>query len=126
MILDDFGLLPAVEFLRKGVTGRTGMPILVESNIRSRLATTVETALYRITYEALRMATQGRARSVRLAFLREESRVECSIRVEGGDGAQREAATVAIRQRIDDLSGTVLTCVTPTGNFVIVVGIPTE
>jgi signal transduction histidine kinase len=126
MILDDFGLLPAVEFLRKGVAGRTGMPVSVDGNIRGRLPGVLETALYRITYEALQMASQDGARSVQIAFLREESRVECSIRVEGGAAAHREGATLAIRQRIEDLSGSLLSCITPSGNFVLVVGIPAE
>jgi two-component system NarL family sensor kinase len=126
MILDDFGLLPAVEFLRQGVTGRTGMPISLDGNIRGRLGTTVETALYRITYEALQMASGDGARSVQIALLREEARVECSILVEGGSRAHREAAMLAIRQRVEDLSGSLLTCITPSGNFVLVVGIPAE
>src|SRR5206468_1821791 len=52
-ILDDLGLLPALEFLTKGVARRTGLEIGLECSIHGRLAPQVETALYRITQEAL-------------------------------------------------------------------------
>jgi signal transduction histidine kinase len=126
MILDDFGLLPAVEFLRQGVTRRTGMAISVEGSFRGRLAGAIETALYRIVYEALRMACQGGARKVQITFICEDSRVQCAIRQEGGDSTAREEAMIAIRQRAEDLSGTLLTCVSPSGNAMMVIGLPME
>jgi signal transduction histidine kinase len=126
MILDDFGLLPAVEFLRQGVAGRTGMAITVEGNVRGRLAGAVETALYRIVYEALHLACQSRARSVEITFCSQGSRVECAIRQRGGAGTAREGAMMAIRQRVVDFAGTMVTCTSPSGNFLTVVAIPAE
>jgi signal transduction histidine kinase len=126
MILDDFGLLPAVEFLGQGVSRRTGMAIAVEGNLRGRMATAVETTLYRIVYEALRLACQSGARRVQISFLRHELRVECSIRLEGGNHAGLEGALTAIRQRVEDLSGSLLSCTTPRGNMAIVIGIPVD
>jgi signal transduction histidine kinase len=126
MILDDFGLLPAVEFLRQGVSRRTGMAITVEGNLRGRLASAVETTLYRIVYEALRMACQSGARRVQISFLRHESRAECSVRLQGGNNAGLDGALTAIRQRAEDLSGSVLTCTTPRGTMAVVIGIPVD
>jgi signal transduction histidine kinase len=126
MILDDFGLLPAVEFLKQGVTARTGISVKVDGTVRGRLTATIETALYRVIYEALRMASQGHARRVHITLLRQGSRVECSIRQEGGDSNGRDAALTAIRQRVDDLSGRLLSCTSPNGNLVVVIGIPVE
>jgi signal transduction histidine kinase len=126
LILDDFGLLPAVEFLRQGVSARTGIAISVEGTVRGRMAPRIETALYRIVHESLRMASQSGSRRVRIAFLRERSRVECSIWQQGGDSEIREGAMTAIRERVEDLSGTMLRCTTPNGNVMMVVGIPVE
>jgi signal transduction histidine kinase len=51
--LDDFGLVPALERLRDTFAEQTGMRVDLESRIRERLPTDVETALYRIVQEAL-------------------------------------------------------------------------
>ena len=50
-ILDDLGLLPALQCLTEGVAARTGLSIRVDSRIEGRLAPHVETALYRIIQE---------------------------------------------------------------------------
>lgn len=57
-ILDDLGLLPALEFLAQGVAARSGMTIKVDGAARPRLPAAVETALYRVVQEALRNATK--------------------------------------------------------------------
>ncbi|HEV8702672.1 MAG TPA: ATP-binding protein [Candidatus Polarisedimenticolia bacterium] len=57
-ILDDLGLLPAVEFLAQGVAARAGIEIQVEGTARPRLPSGIETALYRVVQEALRNATK--------------------------------------------------------------------
>jgi signal transduction histidine kinase len=126
MILDDFGLLPALEFLRQGVTGRTGIAITIDGNVCGRLANSVETALYRIVYEALRIAVQGHARNVQITLRRDDRRVICAIRQEGGDGTGQVGALKAIRQRIEDLSGTLLTCDGPDRSVAMVVRMPVD
>ena len=57
-ILDDLGLVPALEFLAQGVAARSGMTIKVDGAARPRLPAAVETALYRVVQEALRNATK--------------------------------------------------------------------
>lgn len=51
-ILDDLGLVPALEWLTQGVGERTGIPVHIVAPI-GRLPSTVETALYRIVQEAI-------------------------------------------------------------------------
>src|SRR5439155_7998261 len=57
-ILDDLGLLPALEFLADGIAKRTGLPIEVVGSTHGRLPPVVETALYRIVQEALTNAVR--------------------------------------------------------------------
>ena len=115
MILDDLGLLPAVEFLRQGLTKRTGLLIELNGSTAGRLSARIETALYRIVHEALgNIVKHARARRVRIAFLRNAGHIQCSVSDDGIDldagedlAAKRERslALLAIRERVEDLSG---------------------
>src|SRR5881296_39166 len=79
-ILDDLGLLPAIEFLAEGVAKRTGMPISVNGSTDGRLSPVVETSLYRIVQEALTNATRhARASRVVVRFRRHSRAIRCSI-----------------------------------------------
>jgi signal transduction histidine kinase/CHASE1-domain containing sensor protein len=60
-ILDDLGLLPALQFFADGVAARTGLRICIDSSIEGRLAPAVETALYRIMQEGLTNVTKHAA-----------------------------------------------------------------
>ena len=82
-ILDDLGLLPAVEFLAQGVTSRTGVMIEVEG-ARDRLPAHIETAIYRMVQEALTNATRhAQASRVTVSVARELGRVKCAVRDNG-------------------------------------------
>jgi signal transduction histidine kinase len=113
MILDDLGLLPAVEFLRQGLTRRTGLPIRLKGSTGGRLPASIETALYRIVHEALgSIVKYARAKRVTIAFLRDAGQIQCSV---GDDGIDLDAGEVlaaksgrglalrAIRERVEDL-----------------------
>ena len=52
-ILDDLGLVPALEFLAETTTKRWGLPVSVDASLTRPLPATVEAVLYRITQEAL-------------------------------------------------------------------------
>jgi signal transduction histidine kinase len=116
MILDDLGLLPAVEFLRQGIAKRTGLWIEVKGSTAGRLPARIETALYRIVHEALgNIANHARARRVTIAFLKHGARIQCSVRDDGKgiDAGEvlaamsgRALSLVAIRERVEDFSGT--------------------
>ena len=116
MILDDLGLLPAVEFLKQGITKRTGLSIGLKGSTGGRLPASIETALYRIVHEALgSIVKYARAKRVTVAFLRDAGQIQCSICDDGIDldagevlaaKSGRGLALQAIRERVEDLSGT--------------------
>jgi signal transduction histidine kinase len=126
LILDDLGLLPALEFLRKGITGRTGLGISVTGSMPRRLAPTIETALYRIIHEALTMAQQAHAREVLVAFAASQSRIQCTIRETGGEAQDRRNGILAIRLRLEDLSGTLSVVYGPDGDGEMKITIPLQ
>ena len=57
-ILDDLGLVPALEFLAETVMKRWGLPVCVDATIDRPLPATVEAMLYRTTQEALTNAAK--------------------------------------------------------------------
>jgi signal transduction histidine kinase len=55
-VIDDFGLVPALELLAEGIERRTGVHVNVESNSDRRVAPEIELAVYRVTQEAINNA----------------------------------------------------------------------
>jgi len=91
-ILDDLGLLPALQFLAEGIAKRTGLLIEVGGSTHGRLPPVVETALYRIVQEALTNAVRhAEAARVRIQLQREPRAIRCSI---ADDGVGFDAPTV--------------------------------
>jgi len=115
-ILDDLGLLPALEFLAEGVSKRSGVPIAVEGERRGRLTPSIETALYRAVQEALNNATKhAQAKSVTVRISRGEKSVYCSVRDDGGGfdtlavlarKGNRGLGLLGMRERVAVLGGT--------------------
>src|SRR3989475_11102894 len=82
-ILDDLGLLPAVEFLAEGVSKRTGLSITVEGSMEGRAGTSIETALYLIVQEALNNVTKhAHATNVSVRLQHVARQLRCSIRAD--------------------------------------------
>ena len=82
-VLDDFGILAALNFLAEGVARRTGLEIHVESSFEGRLAPAVETTLYRVTQEALNnIHKHARAKNVWIQ-VQANGEVHGSIRDDG-------------------------------------------
>lgn len=115
-ILDDLGLLPALEFLAEDITKRTGLPIAVEGSTNGRLPPSIETALYRIVQEGLANAARhARATRAVVQITREPDCLYCAIRDNGvgfnvreiqGNKVQRGVGLIAIRERLNALGGT--------------------
>src|SRR5438876_610511 len=79
-ILDDLGLVPALEFLSEGVSKRTKLQVTVEGLTIGRLTTSVETALYRIVQEALNNATRhAQASSTTIRLEQNSQLIRCLI-----------------------------------------------
>jgi signal transduction histidine kinase len=83
-ILDNLGVVPALQFLAEGVSKRTGLAITVEGSTEGRLPVTVETAIYRVVQEGLANATKhAKASSVRIQLQREDRQIRCAILDDG-------------------------------------------
>ncbi|MBI3494100.1 MAG: ATP-binding protein [Acidobacteria bacterium] len=115
-VLDDLGLMPALEFLADGVSNRIGIPIAVSGSTEGRPPGAVEVAVYRIVQEALsNVAKHAHASKVVVEVRQSESVLHCTVR-DNGTGfdvaalgakrAQRGLGLIAIRERIDALGGT--------------------
>ena len=135
-ILDDLGLLPALEFLADGIAKRTGLPIEVGGSTHGRLPPVVETALYRIVQEALTNAVRhADAARVRVELQREPQAIRCSI---ADDGVGFDARTVlahrggpglglvGIRERLEAVRGSVQINSAPGQGTRLHVAIPLE
>ncbi len=115
-ILDDYGLLPALEFLAEGISKRSRLKISVRGPNHGRLPSSVETALYRIVQEALtNVGKHARATSVNVRLRQDPRVIRCSITDDGvGFGLpavtarkkHRGLGLTGIRQRLDGLGGT--------------------
>jgi signal transduction histidine kinase len=115
-VLDDFGLMPALEFLAQGVAKRTKHQITVEGFQGERLPAPVEAALYRIVQEALNNVTRhARATRVNVRLERAGASVLCSVADNGigfdpagrSSGAkERGLGLLGIRERLSALGGT--------------------
>jgi two-component system, chemotaxis family, sensor kinase Cph1 len=83
-ILDDLGLVSALEFLGESVSKRWGFPVTVEASIDCHLPPIVETTLYRVTQEALtNVAKHAQATRAHVCVLRVGHKIVCSIRDDG-------------------------------------------
>jgi len=115
-ILDDLGLLPALQSLAQGVAERTGLCIRVDSAIAGRLAPAVETALYRIMQEGMTNITKHAAAThVNLHLWRDGESVHGLLRDDGAGFVVEHAmdrtgprglGLLGIQERLEALGGT--------------------
>lgn len=114
-LLDDLGLLPALDFLVEGISKRSGVAITIEGSTEGRLPASVETTLYRNVQEALNnVIRHSHAGRVSVIVAREGRAVRCSVR-DDGVGFDVSAVTAAhgekglghvgMRERLDSLHG---------------------
>ncbi len=114
-ILDDLGLLPALQSLADKVSARTGIRINLEGSPNSRLRSSIETTLYRTVQEALNnVARHANATTVKVRLFEADGLVHCSIQDDGvgfdvltvlGHKARESLGLVAIRERVGALGG---------------------
>lgn len=135
-ILDDLGLQPALEFLAKGISKRSGVPITVEADRQMRLPPSIEIALYRIVQEGLtNMAKHSRATHARVQLQPECELVRCSLRDDGigfdvamvrAQRGERGIGLVGMAERAEALGGRLEITSTPGRGTDLVVTIPLE
>ena len=132
-ILDDLGLMPALDFLTKGVAGRTGLAIRVEGAIAGRLPPSVETTLYRTVQEALNNVDKhAHATRVVVRVGRAPAGVRLEVRDDGvgfqaqGEGVERGLGLAGIQERADSLRGTLHIDSTPGRGTELIMILPLE
>ena len=135
-ILDDLGLVPAIEFLADGVAKRRGMSVAVEADGIDRLSPAIETAIYRSVQEALTNAGRhSRAAHVTIRLERKGDSLRCSIQDDGVgfDAASALAATgqngIGLRgliDRLEALGGTVEVVAAPGEGTALLMTVPVE
>ena len=109
-MLDDFGLVPALEWQAREVSKRTGLRVHVTAEEASgELPDQLRTCIYRVVQEALHnCARHSQARSVRVIVRQEAHRILLSVEDDGhGFDARRVRGLglVGMEERVTHLGG---------------------
>jgi signal transduction histidine kinase len=109
-MLDDFGLVPALEWHARELSKRTGIRVQVTAaDSAGELPDALKTCIYRVVQEALHnCARHAQARSVRVVVRQEESRIVLSVEDDGrGFDARRVRGLglVGMEERVRHLGG---------------------
>jgi two-component system, NarL family, sensor histidine kinase DevS len=109
--LDDFGLVPALERLVENFGEKTGMTVQLEARLGpDRLPGELETALYRITQEALtNVVKHAQARSVSIVLTRRDGSVSAVIEDDGQGfeqgGDDEGLGLLGMKERVELIDG---------------------
>ncbi len=109
-MLDDFGLVPALEWQAREVSKRTGMRVHVSAEESAgELSDELKTCIYRVVQEALHnCARHAHARAVKVVVRQELSRIILSVEDDGqGFDARRVRGLglVGMEERVNHLGG---------------------
>jgi len=133
-ILDDLGLVPAIEFLAEGISQRWGIAVTVRGTVARGLPQTVETALYRAVQEGLtNVARHAQATQADVTLSQSPERITCAVRDDGrgvdvaaANQGRRGLGLVEIRERMAALGGTLHLAPKAGGGSEFIVEIPLE
>jgi len=109
-MLDDLGLIPALEWQGREVSKRTGMLVdTVEENVSDNLPEERKTCVYRIVQEALNNCSKhAHAKNVRVVVRQEPNHLRVSIE-DNGKGFEpsrvRGLGLVGMKERVSQLGG---------------------
>ncbi len=128
-MLDDFGLVPALEWQAREISKRTGIAVSVEAaGVSDDLPDDHNTCVYRIVQEALHnCARHAQARSARIGVRQESGRIVLSIQDDGkGFDARRVRGLglVGMEERVNHLGGTFQVKSEPGCGTVLLVELP--
>jgi signal transduction histidine kinase len=111
-VLDDFGLVPALERLTAGFAEQSGIRVDFHSTLgEARLPSDVESSLYRVVQESLtNIAKHANAENISVSVVRRASTVAAVIEDDGAGFDQRAAGEAGIgilgmRERLALLDG---------------------
>lgn len=117
-ILDDLGLLPAVEFLANRISKSADLSIQIHSTLKSRCAPAVEIAMYRVIQEALtNIAKHAQAKSVEIRLRRVAKYLNCLIHDDGkgfdvpavlSSSIHKGLGLIGMRERLNAVGGTLI------------------
>ena len=83
-ILDQLGLVPAVQFLADGILKRTGLVVTVSGAVPRGFSQAVKTTIYRVVQEALANVTRhAQATHASVRMWKEGGKLHCVIRDNG-------------------------------------------
>ncbi len=110
-MLDDFGLLPALEWQAREISKRSGLAVSVDAEeLSDDLPDDHNTCVYRVVQEALHNCVRhAHARSVRIGVRQQKGRIVLSIQDDGkGFDARRVRGLglVGMEERVHHLGGT--------------------
>jgi signal transduction histidine kinase len=112
IVLDDLGLVAALEFLAQGVSRRTGLAVRIDGSIDATAPAIIQTAVYRIVQETLNnVCKHARATKVCVRLEQNTQTIRCSI-ADDGIGFDPSAVSgrhglglIGIRERLAALGG---------------------
>ena len=113
-MLDDLGLLPALEWHFRRYTQQTGIAVEFQHNpLYGRLPSSIETALYRVTQEALtNVARHARVKSVTARLWVDEERAGVQVQDQGAGfdpaaavAARASTGVAGMKERAELLGG---------------------
>ena len=130
-VLDDFGLVPALERLRQTFVEQTGLSVELEAQLGDeRLPLDVETALYRIVQEGLtNVVKHSHARNISIVLARRGGSVTALVEDDGigflPDEARKDGlGLVGMRERLALLEGRLRVEAAPGSGTTIVAEVP--
>ena len=111
--IDEFGLVPALKDLSSRLEGRGGLKVELEIDLPAdtRLPAKLETAIFRITQEALtNVVKHADANTVRVTLARRERSVALAVEDDGRGISQARGADggfglIGIRERVASVNG---------------------
>jgi signal transduction histidine kinase len=116
-VLDDLGLIPALQGLIDRVSKRNGIAIILANQMPERLPAGVETTLFRFVQESLtNVAKHAKANRVEIQLRQDDGEVQCSVNDDGtgfdlsevlSRKGSRGLGLVGIRERVESVGGTV-------------------
>ena len=109
-MLDDLGLIPALEWQAREVSKRTGMLVeTLEQNVSDNLPEEHKTCVYRIVQEALNNCSKhAYAKNVRIVVRQEPNHLRISIEDDGKgfeSSRARGLGLVGMKERVSQLGG---------------------
>jgi signal transduction histidine kinase len=109
-MLDDLGLVPALQWQAREISKRTGLAVTVEAeNVADDLPEEHKTCIYRVVQEALNnCARHAFARSVRIEVVQESDRIRLSVLDDGlgfNSTHTRGLGLLGMEERVTHLGG---------------------